>query len=380
MRLKSTLILVSIGLISSLAISTPSFGEEGKSDGKNQNFRQGENFTSIGIRSHGVPTRDWTPNSSQPSTMSLNGPSVNQDQNGSDDSWNSLAFTKNPGTARTTFKQGATARNPISCHTLACTTLGNQNIVFIPVWVGNWDPANLSKWDSNFKKLIDGYSYGISSPHVFDTNLKYFTLQKPALNMPTFKWNPNNNLTTLIPSSNSVSDKDVATYINTFISKNSGQVLSGTPVYVYIGSSNTRLSSGFGTSYCGWHTYGKTATNTQQPYIAIQDFNPKQYIGCTYQQSSPNGNVALDAMASVLAHEIDETITDPLLNAWYDANGSENADKCAWTFGVTQKASNGSAFNFTSNGTNYLIQQNWLADNLITSTGLSTGTACSVTG
>ena len=60
MRLKSTLILVSIGLISSLAISTPSFGEEGKSDGKNQNFRQGENFTSIGIRSHGVPTRDWT--------------------------------------------------------------------------------------------------------------------------------------------------------------------------------------------------------------------------------------------------------------------------------------------------------------------------------
>ena len=201
MRLKSTLILVSIGLISSLAISTPSFGEEGKSDGKNQNFRQGENFTSIGIRSHGVPTRDWTPNSSQPSTMSLNGPSVNQDQNGSDDSWNSLAFTKNPGTARTTFTLGATARNPISCHS-SCATLGNQNIVFIPVWVGAWDLNNLSTWNSIFKKLIDGFSYGSSSPHVFNTNFKYFTLQKPAITMPTFNWNPKNNLTPLVPSSN----------------------------------------------------------------------------------------------------------------------------------------------------------------------------------
>ena len=79
------------------------------------------------------------------------------------------------------------------------------------------------------------------------------------------------------------------------------------------------------------------------------------------------------------SREIDETITDPYLNAWYDARGAENADKCAWTFGATQN-SGGSLYNFTSGSYKYLIQQNWLADNKVTSTGTSSGTACSVTG
>jgi len=40
-------------------------------------------------------------------------------------------------------------------------------------------------------------------------------------------------------------------------------------------------------------------------------------------------------MVSVMAHELEETISDPNLNAWYDSTGAENADKCAWTFGTT---------------------------------------------
>ena len=32
---------------------------------------------------------------------------------------------------------------------------------------------------------------------------------------------------------------------------------------------------------------------------------------------------------------LEETATDPDLNAWYDRRGYENADKCAWTFGTT---------------------------------------------
>ena len=92
MRLKASVVKVSVVLITSLIISSPSFGEDNRLDGKNQTSKQGENFTPVGVRSHGVPTREWTPNSAQPSTMSLNGPSVNQDQNGSDDSWNAQAF------------------------------------------------------------------------------------------------------------------------------------------------------------------------------------------------------------------------------------------------------------------------------------------------
>ena len=38
---------------------------------------------------------------------------------------------------------------------------------------------------------------------------------------------------------------------------------------------------------------------------------------------------AADAMASVLAHELEESTSDPDLNAWYDSKRNENADKCA---------------------------------------------------
>ncbi|MBL0219416.1 MAG: hypothetical protein IPQ07_36795 [Myxococcales bacterium] len=55
-----------------------------------------------------------------------------------------------------------------------------------------------------------------------------------------------------------------------------------------------------------------------------------------------------------------ETVTDPNLNAWYDAQGAENADKCAWNFGTTYTAPNGSKANVKLGGKNYLLQRNWL--------------------
>ena len=64
-------------------------------------------------------------------------------------------------------------------------------------------------------------------------------------------------------------------------------------------------------------------------------------------------------MASIIAHELEETATDPDLNAWYDTRGAENADKCAWTFGATTTL-NGAKYNMTLGGKNYLIQQNWV--------------------
>jgi hypothetical protein len=64
-------------------------------------------------------------------------------------------------------------------------------------------------------------------------------------------------------------------------------------------------------------------------------------------------------MLSVVAHELEETVTDPQLNAWYSTNGNENGDKCAWTWGATIEQSNGGYSNINIDGTNYLIQQNF---------------------
>jgi hypothetical protein len=66
----------------------------------------------------------------------------------------------------------------------------------------------------------------------------------------------------------------------------------------------------------------------------------------------------MDAMISVIAHESEEAVSDPDLNAWYFANGEENGDKCAYTYGTVFQVGNGSVANFTLGGRNYLIQQN----------------------
>ena len=68
-------------------------------------------------------------------------------------------------------------------------------------------------------------------------------------------------------------------------------------------------------------------------------------------------------MVNVVAHELEEAVTDPDLNAWYDWRGMENADKCAWKFGTTTTLPSGAKYNVTMNGHKYLIQQNWLNAN-----------------
>lgn len=115
---------------------------------------------------------------------------------------------------------------------------------------------------------------------------------------------------------------------------------------------------GFLTQYCGWHTYA-AISNAVIKYSFVG--NPGSNRACNVQTtSSPNANPGADAMASVLAHELVEAVSDPQLNAWYDAKGYENADKCAWTFGATYALANGSKANMRIGVRDYLIQQNWL--------------------
>jgi hypothetical protein len=64
-------------------------------------------------------------------------------------------------------------------------------------------------------------------------------------------------------------------------------------------------------------------------------------------------------MASIIAHELEEAVTDPDLNAWYDRQGQENADKCAWTFGTTY-TKNGALANMQLGSRDFLIQRNWV--------------------
>jgi hypothetical protein len=129
-------------------------------------------------------------------------------------------------------------------------------------------------------------------------------------------------------------------------------------VYFVLTSADVTASSGFCTQYCGWHTAASIGgRDIKYSFVGNPDRCP---TSCAEQTTSPNGNAGADGMASIIAHESEEAISDPDLNAWYDTRGAENADKCAWTFGTESTASNGSKYNVTLGGRQFLIQQNWV--------------------
>lgn len=275
---------------------------------------------------------------------------------------------------------GSPAKVPISCHA-SCTTL-TGTIAFIPVWVGGWASSDVTNWNNVLGNIVSSLGSGTANSvavpgHVFNTTTLYYTSQ--GLTPPSLQWVSNTDVTA--PTATTVSDADVATYIGSFIAANPSIVPTGaTPVYIYIGANSTQLTSGFGTTYCGWHSYGNLASDgTSIPFIAFQDFTSVYNSTCAAQVNSPNGSASLDAMASIMVHEVDETLTDPFFSGWYDSKGAESADKCVRTYGALSTVG-AAKYNVQLGSLKYLIQQSWLENNLVTSTGTSSGLACSVTG
>ena len=145
--------------------------------------------------------------------------------------------------------------------------------------------------------------------------------------------------------------------IKTIVASYAGNNPDPNGVYFVLTSADVKESSGFCTQYCGWHTHGTiNGKDVKYSFVGNPDQCPS---ACAMQTTSPNGNAGADGMASIIAHESEEAISDPDLNAWYDRRGEENADKCAWTFGTTSTAANGSLYNFSGNK-QWLIQRNWV--------------------
>jgi hypothetical protein len=90
------------------------------------------------------------------------------------------------------------------------------------------------------------------------------------------------------------------------------------PVYTDIPRGNA--------GYCAWHSWGSVgSTPVQFAFFFKLDNDP----GC-----DPGGDgTNLRAIANVSGHELSEALTDPRGAGWFDRQGAENADRCAWTFG-----------------------------------------------
>jgi hypothetical protein len=83
-------------------------------------------------------------------------------------------------------------------------------------------------------------------------------------------------------------------------------------------------------SYCAYHSWG-SCNGTPIEFAFF--WNLDGDAGCDPNDTSGLHSQGLAALANVSAHELSESITDPTGNTWYDSSGSENGDKCVWTFG-----------------------------------------------
>ncbi|HEX9107543.1 MAG TPA: hypothetical protein VF832_09955, partial [Longimicrobiales bacterium] len=129
-------------------------------------------------------------------------------------------------------------------------------------------------------------------------------------------------------------------------------------LYAIFTPGKVNLGGGFGTQYCAYHNDATLTVNgvTRTVLYAAMPYDYAYPSACTNGTKSPNNDPGADAEVNTLAHETEETTTDPLGTAWWrTSNGYENADLCAWTWGPTFTTSNGGLANMTLGGKNFLV-------------------------
>ena len=262
--------------------------------------------------------------------------------------------------------------NPISYHRGPVMTSVSKVVV---IWYGNWAQSNGTDNAAGQQIILDAL-YGLSAPT--KAGMTNYAGVTTAAGSSLGQWTESNGMAVTQLSSPTIvqySQHTSATYggytltdatVQSLVASYAGSAPDPNAIYLVLSSSDIGESSGFLTSYCGWHTYS-TVGRTTVKYGFIG--NPNRSLGvCNVNTAgvSPNGNPAVDAMISVIAHELEETVSDPLLNAWYNRQDYESGDMCAWTFGNAQsQLPNGAYYNVTlptaSGGSRHYLVQRALA-------------------
>jgi len=294
-------------------------------------------FLSSPLRSQNQGNPGPNGDSGQPGNPGPNGNSQDQHPDGKGDRTRQTPPRAGTGAAVPTG-------NGISFHG-GPVMMGTKHIYYI--FYGSWPNSTVNSMLVNFASNIGGSPY-------FNINNSYTDGSgAPIPNSVTFVSSTTDNYSL----GTSLNDGSIKTIVQNAINSNK-LPLDANGVYFVLTSADVNETTGFCTQYCGWHTYAFiNGTYIKYSFVGNADRCPG---ACSIQSPGPNGTTGPDAMVSVIAHELEEAATDPLLNAWYDSQGEENADKCAWTFGSTQIANNGAQYNVMLGGAPYMIQQNWV--------------------
>jgi Phosphate-induced protein 1 conserved region len=241
--------------------------------------------------------------------------------------------------------------------------LKSNPVKYYIIWYGNWNGTG-----SNTQATVSLVEHFINT-------LGNTAIEKVATTYGDNTGNVSGNVTlggaTFVSSSTNLSDTSLQTTVRNALT--SGALpTDANGVYFVLTSSNINETSGFCTQYCGFHTHATlNGADIKYAFVGNPDRCPS---GCEIQTTGPNspstGVGGADGLINVLSHEQFEAITDPDLNAWFDASGNEDSDKCNFNFGTTSTCnanglcssagtSAGAKYNQTFGSNNWMIQQQW---------------------
>jgi hypothetical protein len=223
--------------------------------------------------------------------------------------------------------------------------LGTVNVYYI--WYGTFSSTAMT--------ILTDFANSFGGSPYYNINTTYFNASHVAVSNSIHYGGSTNDNYSL---GKSLGDASIQTIVSNAIAS-AALPKDTNGVYFVLTASDVNETSGFCSFYCGWHTHGTiSGSDIKYSFVGNPDRCP---TSCEEQTAnSPNGDTGADGMANIIGHELEESTSDPDLNAWYDRNGAENADKCAWTFGPEYTAPNGSRANMNLGGRDFLIQQNWV--------------------
>jgi len=224
--------------------------------------------------------------------------------------------------------------------------LGTTHVYFI--WYGSWGSDTATTILPDWAKNLGG------SP-LYAINTTYFDGSNRSIsNSVTF----GGAAFDAYSLGTSLGDGDIYTIVAAAIAGGS-LPLDGNGVYFVLTSPDVAETSGFCTVYCGWHASAPFgAVVSQYAFVGNPTACPDACIGSP--GNDPNGNEGADGMASIMTHELDEAVTDPHGDAWYDNAGNEVADLCNFTFGSVYSTANGSIANVRLGARDFLLQEEWV--------------------
>ncbi|HET7177221.1 MAG TPA: hypothetical protein VFI63_00890 [Solirubrobacterales bacterium] len=223
--------------------------------------------------------------------------------------------------------------------------LGTTNVYY--VFYGNWSgEATQTAVVTTFAQCVGGSPY-------YNINTTYYdTMGRHVSNSVHY----GGSVVDAYSHGTSLTDSAVKAIV-------SGAITSGAlpadahGVYYVLATPDVNETSGLCTAYCGWHNHA-TISGVDIKFAFVGD--PDRCPSACSSGYSPSGDAGADAMAGTIAKLLNETVTDPDLNGWYDSSGSEFADKCAWSFGTLYPTPNGSHANVRLCNADFILPENWV--------------------